>query len=43
MTADAFGYMLRAFFEGVGRHVAFEKAILVPLLALVYPVNRSVS
>jgi hypothetical protein len=35
MTADALGYMLRAFFEGVRRHVAFEREVLVPLLALV--------
>lgn len=43
MTADAFGYMLRAFFEGVRRHVAFEKEILVPLLVLVHPVSRNAS
>ena len=43
MTADAVGYMLRAFFESVRRHVAFEKEILVPLLVLVQPINRSVS
>ncbi|MDQ6435256.1 hemerythrin domain-containing protein [Mesorhizobium sp. LHD-90] len=43
MTADAVGYLLRAFFEGVRRHVAFEKEILVPLLALVRPVSRSAS
>lgn len=44
MTADALGYMLRAFFECVRRHVAFEREILVPLLALVqYPVNHNAS
>jgi hemerythrin-like domain-containing protein len=43
MTADALGYMLRAFFESVRRHVAFEKEILVPLLALVRPVSRNAS
>lgn len=43
MTADAIGYMLRGFFESVRRHVAFEKEILVPLLALVHPINRSAS
>ena len=43
MTADAVGYMLRAFFESVRRHIAFEKEILVPLLALVPVVSRSAS
>lgn len=43
MTADALGYMLRAFFECVRRHVAFEREILIPLLTLVLPVSRSVS
>lgn len=43
MTADAVGYMLRAFFEGVRRHVAFEKEILVPLLVLVQPLSRNAS
>lgn len=42
MTADAVGYMLRGFFQGVRRHVAFEKEILVPLLALTHPVSRNV-
>jgi hypothetical protein len=43
MTPNAVGYMLRAFFESVRRHVAFEKEILVPLLELVQPVSRSAS
>lgn len=43
MTADAVGYMLRAFFESVRRHVAFEKEVLVPLLSLVRPINRNAS
>ena len=43
MTADAIGYMLRAFFEGVRRHVAFEREILVPLLSLVHPVSHNAS
>lgn len=29
---DAFGYMLRGFFEGLRRHIAFEQEIIVPLL-----------
>ena len=41
IAPDAVGYMLRAFFESVRRHVAFEKEVLVPLLALVQPVSRS--
>jgi hypothetical protein len=40
MTADAVGYMLRAFFETVRRHVAFEKEILVPLLELIDPIRQ---
>lgn len=43
MTADAIGYMLRAFFESVRRHVAFEREILIPLLALTRPVSRTAS
>ncbi len=44
ITADALGYMLRAFFVSVRRHVAFEREILSPLLTLVrYPLIRSVS
>lgn len=43
MTSDAVGFMLRAFFESVRRHVAFEQEILVPLLALVRPVSRNAS
>lgn len=44
MASDAVGYMLRAFFQSVRRHVAFEKEILVPLLALVYhPVSHNAS
>ena len=31
-TPDAFGYMLRGFFEGLRRHIAFEQEIIVPLL-----------
>lgn len=42
-TAEAVGYMLRGFFQSVRRHVAFEKEILVPLLALVRPVSRNAS
>ncbi len=34
MTADAAGYMLRGFFEGVRRHVAFEQEMLAPLMQL---------
>jgi hypothetical protein len=34
MTADAAGYMLRGFFEGVRRHVAFEREMLAPLMKL---------
>jgi len=42
IAPDAVGYMLRAFFESVRRHVAFEREILVPLLALVqHPVNHN--
>lgn len=33
-SADAAGYMLRGFFEGVRRHVAFERELLTPLLAM---------
>lgn len=43
ITADAMGYMLRAFFECVRRHVAFEREIMVPLLRLVRPFSRSAS
>ena len=32
-NAEAIGYMLRGFFEGVRRHVVFEKALIAPLLA----------
>lgn len=31
--AEALGYMLRGFFEGLRRHIAFEEEHLVPLLA----------
>jgi iron-sulfur cluster repair protein YtfE (RIC family) len=29
---DALGYMLRGFFEGLRRHIAFEKEYLLPIL-----------
>ncbi|WP_196258034.1 hemerythrin domain-containing protein [Pelagibacterium limicola] len=29
---DAFGYMLRGFFEGLRRHIAFEQDVIAPLL-----------
>lgn len=32
--ADALGYMLRGFFDGVRRHIAFEEELLVPLFRL---------
>lgn len=32
MSADAIGYLLRGFFEGQRRHVAFEKELVAPLL-----------
>ncbi|NDW04440.1 hypothetical protein GTK09_08345 [Jiella sp. 40Bstr34] len=32
-AAEALGYMLRGFFEGLRRHIAFEEEHLVPLLA----------
>ncbi len=32
-VAEALGYMLRGFFEGLRRHIAFEEEHLVPLLA----------
>jgi hypothetical protein len=41
MTADAAGYMLRGFFEGVRRHVAFEREMLAPLMKLA--LRRAVS
>lgn len=31
-SPDAFGYMLRGFFESLRRHIAFEQEIIVPLL-----------
>src|SRR5690606_38532948 len=30
---DAFGYMLRGFFESLRRHIAFEQEFMLPLLA----------
>ena len=31
---DAFGYMLRGFFEGLRRHIAFEQEMIVPLFSM---------
>ncbi len=31
---DAFGYMLRGFFESLRRHIAFEQEVIVPLFRL---------
>ncbi|GGA44249.1 hemerythrin domain-containing protein [Pelagibacterium lentulum] len=31
---EAFGYMLRGFFEGLRRHIAFEQEVIVPLFRL---------
>lgn len=39
---DTLGYMLRGFFEGMRRHVAFEREVLVPLLQCGRPLTRSV-
>lgn len=32
VDAEVLGYMLRGFFEGLRRHLAFEREILLPLL-----------
>lgn len=32
---ETFGYMLRGFFEGLRRHIAFEEEVVVPLFGLV--------
>ena len=32
-NAETLGYMLRGFFEGVRRHIAFEKEYIVPLVS----------
>ncbi|HEV7416891.1 hemerythrin domain-containing protein [Tianweitania sediminis] len=34
LSPEAIGYMLRGFFESVRRHVAFERELLTPLLAM---------
>lgn len=31
---EAFGYMLRGFFESLRRHIAFEQEVIAPLLAM---------
>lgn len=31
---EAFGYMLRGFFEGLRRHIAFEKEMILPLFSM---------
>lgn len=31
-SPEAFGYMLRGFFESLRRHIAFEQEVIVPLL-----------
>lgn len=33
-SPDAFGYMLRGFFESLRRHIAFEQEVIVPLFRL---------
>lgn len=33
LDKEALGYMLRGFFEGLRRHIAFEREILIPLLS----------
>ena len=33
ISGEALGYMLRGFFEGMRRHIAFESEVLVPFLA----------
>ncbi len=40
---EAVGYMLRGFFEGVRRHVAFERELLAPLLAAALGVNGAIA
>jgi len=35
VSPDAAGFMLRGFFEGLRRHIAFEEHMLVPLIQLV--------
>lgn len=35
-NAEAFGYMLRAFFESVRRHVAFEREHVLPAIQAAY-------
>lgn len=35
-NAEAFGYMLRAFFESVRRHVAFEREHVLPAIRAAY-------
>jgi hemerythrin-like domain-containing protein len=32
LSADALGYLLRGFFEGQRRHIAFEQEVILPLL-----------
>lgn len=34
LPPEALGYMLRGFFEGLRRHIAFEQDMLLPLLSL---------
>lgn len=33
-NADMLGYMIRGFFEGLRRHIAFEREHIVPILAM---------
>lgn len=38
-TPETTGYMLRGFFQGLRRHIAFEKEILGPMLSRTAPSN----